>query len=232
YAQRVDFRNPDEIVKDWVLRGDYDSGVIVGGDLEHLNKEIAMEWSQVQTISGIRKPWHTGSAGISKMFSDHIVVGNKLGGGVVFSLPQGKFRFDDSEGAKGAQVALEFLILVEKPEKAIAFTAEPVNREAFLYDVSDYATIEGYKESIADICERYDLDCPRDGVLDAHDWQIKRFAYVITLVENWYDAARNQPKVEVLALADEGLKEFKRREDLIYNQMAATKPLISRVVVR
>ncbi len=232
YAQPVAFRNPDEIVKDWVLRGDYDSGVVVGGDVEHLNKEIALEWSQVQTIGGVRKPWHAGSADFSKMFPDHVVVGNKLGGGVIFSLPKGKFRFDESLGARGDQVVLEFLIVVEKPEKAIAFTAEPVNREAFLYDVKDFATVKGYKDSMKDICKRYNLDCPQDGVLEAHEWQTKRFAYVITFVKDWYDAAKNQPKGEALALSNEGLEEFKRNEELILNQMKATKPLISKVVVR
>ncbi len=232
YAQPINFRNPDEIVKDWVLRGDYDSGVAVGGDVESLNKAINVEWNQVQTIGGIRKAWHVGSADFSKMFPDHIVVGNKLGGGIIFSLPQGKFRFDDSLGAAGAQVATQFLILVERPEKAIAFTAEPVNREAFFYDVRDYATIQGYKESMAEICKRYSLECPKEGVLDAHKWKVKRFAYVITLVDDWYDAAKNQPKDEVLALANEGLEEFKSKEDTIYNQMAATKPLVAKLVIR
>ncbi len=232
YAPQVGFRNPDEIVKDWVLRADYDSGVTVGGDPEHLNKETAVEWSQVQTIGGIRKPWHAGSAEFSKMFPDHIVVGNKLGGGVVFSLPPGKFRFDDSQGARGDQVVLEFLILVEKPEKAIAFTSEPVNREAFFYDFSDYSTVKGYKESMAEICKKHKLDCPAQGVLDPYEWQTKRFAYVITLVKDWYDAAKNQPRGDAIALAKEGLEEFKKNEELIYNQMKATKPLISKVVVR
>ncbi len=232
YVQQIGFRNPDEIVKDWVLRGDYDSGVLVGGDMEHLNKELAVEWSQVQTIGGIRKAWHTGSATFSKMFPDHAVIGNKLGGAVIFSLPKGKFRFDDSLGAMGDQVVLEFLILVENPEKAIAFTSEPVNREAFFYDLREYATVPGYKESMLELCGRYGLDCPTDGVLNTYDWQTKRFAYVITLVDDWYDAARNQPKGEVISLANEGLEEFKNKEDLIYNQMVATKPLAAKFVGR
>lgn len=232
YAPQVGFRNPDEIVKDWVLRGDYDSGVTVGGDPEHMNKETSIEWAQVQTIGGVRKPWHSGSAEISKMFPNHIVVGNKLNGGIVFSLPQGIFRWDDSQGARGAQVVLQFLILVEKPEKAIAFTSEPVNREAFLYDIRDYQNIKGYKEAMQQICAKYKLDCPTDGVLNNYDWNTKRFAYVITLTKDWYDAAKNQPKAEVIALANEGLEEFKRNEELILNQMKATKPLISKLVVR
>jgi hypothetical protein len=131
---------------------------------------------------------------------------------------------------KGTQVALEFLILVESPQKAIGFTVEPVSREAFFYDIRDYNTVEGYPESMTEICDRYGLECP--GVIDAHDWEVKRFAYVVTLVSDWYDPARNLAANDAIAIADAGLEEFKRWEELIYNQMTATKPLISRVVVR
>lgn len=231
YARPLDFRSPDGIVKDWVLRGDYDSACIVGGDPEHLNKAMWEEWYQVQTVGGVRKPWHAGSAAISKMFPDHVIVGNKLDGGIVFSLPQGKFRFDDALGPYGAQVALEFLILVERPQKAIAFTTEPVTREGFLYDVRDYETVEGYKESVREICNRYQLECP-EGTIDAHAWETKRLAYVITLTKDWYEVAGNKPKSEALAVAEEGLEEFKNYEDIIYKQMEATKPLVTKLLVR
>jgi len=234
YAQPLLFRNPDVVVKDWVIRGDYDAGVVIGGDPDHLNRATAEEWSQVQTIGGVRKPWHAGSALFSLMMPDHIVVGNKIGGGMIFSLPQGKFRFDDSLGGMGDQVVLQFLILVQKPEKAIAFTTEPVSVEAYLYDHVDYATIPGYPQAMQTSCDKYGIECPsaEEKVFDAHNYKTKRFAYVITITKDWYNAAQNMPKDEVVALADEGLAAFKTHEDTIYNQMAASKPSRARLVIR
>jgi hypothetical protein len=156
------------------------------------------------------------------MFPDHVLIGDKLGGSVVFSLPQGKWRFDDALGAAGAQVALEFLISVDKPQRATAFAVDPVNREAFFYDVKEYNTVQGYKESLKAVCSKYGLACP--GMIDAHDWEVKRFAFVVSLVESWHDPITNSVKEEAWAVAEAGLKEFSKHEAVIYKEMEATTP--------
>lgn len=224
FAFPVKHRSPTEIVKDWVVTGDYDSAVVVGGDYNHLNKEFEEAFLQVQSLGGARKPWHTGSASFSKMFPTHVVIGDKLSGGVIFSLPEGKFRFNDALGANGAQVVLEFLISVEKPQKATAFAVDPVNRESFFYDVRDFGSVKGYPESMKRIMERYGLNYTGKP-LDAQDWEAKRFAFVVTLTKDWYDAATNKPRESALAVANEGLKEFKVYEETLWTRMESTKPL-------
>jgi KaiC/GvpD/RAD55 family RecA-like ATPase len=232
YLLERGFRDPDEIVKDWVLRGDYDSAVIRGGDPDHLNGETVWQpFYEVQSLSGgLRKSWHAGSASFPKMFPDHVLIGNPLGGGVIFSLPQGRFRFDDSQGIYGGQVNAEFLLLVEQPEKATAFAVDPVNRNSFFYDAIDFANTEGYAESMEAICNRYALPYP-GGVIDAHEWETKRFAYVITLVDDWYDPAFNSAKEDAWATADEALADFKNYEDIIYTKMESTKPLLAKMMM-
>jgi KaiC/GvpD/RAD55 family RecA-like ATPase len=231
YLLERGFRNPDEIVKDWVLRGDYDSAIIKGGDPNHLNAQVWQPFYEVQSLSGgLRKSWHSGSASFPKMFPDHILVGNPLGGGVIFSLPQGKFRFDDSQGIRGGQVNTEFLLLVESPEKAVAFSVDPVNRNAFFYDAIDFASTEGYAESLEEICKRYNIPYP-GSVIDAHNWETKRFAFVVTLVDDWYDPAFNQAKDEAWAQADAALEDFSKYEDIIYTKMESTKPLLAKMLM-
>ncbi len=159
------------------------------------------------------------------MFPDHVIVGNRLGGGIIFSLPQGRFRWDDDQDVFGGQVAAEFLIGLERPQKAVAFSVDPVSRESFLYDSRDYATITGYAESLGEICERYGLACI--GTLDAKDYETKRFAYVISLTSGWYDAGKNQVKAEVWAEAENALLEFNKYEGILYQQLRSTKPLYS-----
>ncbi|MBI5253921.1 MAG: hypothetical protein HY930_05955 [Euryarchaeota archaeon] len=234
YTTPLKFRSPTEIVKDWVIAGDYDSAVIKGGDPEHPNRIVYEDYYSVTTIGHLRKPWHAGSAEISKMFPDHVLIGNRMSGGVIFSLPKGKFRFDDSLGANGAQVVSEFLISLDtpdSPEKATVFSIDVVNREAFLYDAKEYVTVKGYPESVKAVCRKYSLACP-DGVLDARDWKTKRAAYAITMVKDWYNKVENQPNKEIWALADEALKDFSNYEEIVWRQMEATKPLLSQVVVR
>jgi hypothetical protein len=224
-GRNIPYRDPDEIVKSWVMAGEYDSGCIKGGDLDHLNADWWKPWYQVQTISGAgRKAWHSGSAEFSKMFPTHRLVGQRLSGGVVFSLPEGRFRFDDTLGIYGDQVVGEFLLMVEKPQKAIAFSVEPVNEYEYFYDEESFR--EEYRQAMVHICEKYNLTCP-DEPLDCHNWRTKRFAYVITLVDNWYNPNTNQPYSEIWELANEGLKDFRWYEDVIYEQMEATKPLIA-----
>ncbi|RMF91781.1 MAG: tetratricopeptide repeat protein [Methanobacteriota archaeon] len=218
-------RSPNEVVQTWVITGEYDYATIKGGDSDHLNGVMWAPWYEVNPIFGERKAWHAGSASISKQFPDHRLIGNKLGGAMIFSLPQGYFRWDDSKDVFGGQVVSEFLIIVEKPEKAVGFAVEPVNQLTFLYDSKDYATIEGYPESMTAICSRYGLSCI--GTLDATDWDTKRFAYVITLTQDWYDARTNTVKEDTWSLADQGLADFHSYEDVILTQMKSTKPLIS-----
>ncbi|NOZ77306.1 MAG: hypothetical protein GXO65_06520 [Euryarchaeota archaeon] len=231
FAMERGFRSPDEIVRDWVLRGDYDSAVIKGGDPNHLNGETVWQpFYEVQSLSGgLRKSWHAGSASFSKMFPDHVLIGNTLGGGVIFSLPKGRFRFDDSQGIYGGQVNAEFIIMVEHPEKATAFSADPVNRNSFFYDAVDFGSTPGYAESMEEICNRYGLPYP-GGIIDAHQWQTKRFAYVITLVDDWYDPAFNSAK-EAWAQADAALEDFENYEDIIYKKMESTKPLLAKMMM-
>ncbi|MFQ6137230.1 MAG: zinc-ribbon domain-containing protein [Candidatus Hydrothermarchaeales archaeon] len=215
------YRNPDEVIHSWVLTGKYDSAVIKGGDLDHLNQIAWEPFYEVQTVpfKG-RKVWHDGSATFSKMFPTHRLIGDRFGGAIIFSLPEGKFRFDDSLAVYGDQVTTEYIIGVETPEKATAFTTETVNEYAFFYDPETYQ----YPESMQSICTRYGLICP-ERPLDPHLWTTKRYAYVITLTKDWYDGETNQARDETWALADRGLADFKRYEDTISKQMEKTAPL-------
>jgi hypothetical protein len=225
-ARRNDIKNPNTVIKSWVLTGEYDSASIKGGDTEHLNKIVYEPYYEVQSLAGEgRKPWHAGSAEISKMFPDHVLAGNRLGGSIIFSLPHGKFRWDDSQDVFGGQVVAEFLLSVERPQKAVAYTVNAVSRESFLYDAKDYATITGYAESLGEICERYGIGCI--GTINPKDYKVKRFAYVITLTSGWYDASTNQVKAETWSEADSALEDFKKYEDIIYQQLRSTKPLFA-----
>ncbi|MEE9474332.1 MAG: ATPase domain-containing protein [Candidatus Hydrothermarchaeaceae archaeon] len=219
-------RDPDEIVRSWVLSPDYSSAIIRGGDSDHLNKVLYDDLYQVQPISEVaRKPYHFGSAAISKMFPDDVLFGNKQGSGVVFTLPQGWPRWDDSKGVFGEQVTGEYILYIEKPEKAIAWTIEPVNDLEFLYDIVEFSTVPGYPESLENILERYDMKYPGN-VIDAHNWVTKRTAYVITLVPSgWYNAATNKPTDETWELVDEASSDYKKYEDIIYTQLGSTKPI-------
>ena len=226
YVREISHRSPDEITMSFVIRGDYDSLSIKGGDPQHLNRALWLPYYKVQTLSPARRPFHAGSASISLMFPDHILLGNRMDGGVVFSLPQGVFRFNTKEGAGGAQVALEFVINVEQPQKAVAFSIDAVNREAFLYDIREASTIKGYMDSMQDICHRYGLgNCTN--VLNHQNWVYKRWAYAITLVRDWYSPEENAVKQETWDAADEALKKFYKLEPLIYNQLISTQPIVS-----
>lgn len=223
FTTNIPYKDPDEVVKSWVIVGDYDYAVITGGDLDHLNAEWWRPWYKVRTINDQgRKVWHFGSAQFSKMFPTHRLIGQKTGGGIVFSLPQGRFRFDESLGAYGDQVVGEFLLVVEEPRKAVGFSVEPVNEYEYFYDEESFR--EEYMESMVHICEKYSLTCP-DQPLDWHNWVTKRFAYVITPVGDWYDPETNLVYKEVWNQADQGLEDFKIYEEVIYDQMERTKPL-------
>ncbi|MEE8358946.1 MAG: zinc-ribbon domain-containing protein [Candidatus Hydrothermarchaeales archaeon] len=149
------YRNPDEVIHSWVLTGKYDSAVIKGGDRNHLNLITWEPFYEVQTIAFKgRKVWHDGSATFSKMFPTHRLIGDKFGGAIIFSLPEGKFRFDDSLGVYGDQVTTEFIIGVDSPEKATAFTTEAVNEYAFFYDTETYQ----YYDSITGIATVTDTE--------------------------------------------------------------------------
>jgi hypothetical protein len=223
FNKSIEYKEPDEIGKSWVIVGEYESGIIRGGDLDHLNAEWWEPLYEIQTIGGKgRKPWHFGSATFSKMFPDHRLIGEKGNGGLVFSLPQGRFRFDDSQGIFGDQVVGEFLLVVEEPLRAISFTAAPVNEYNYFYDSESFR--EEYMDSMLHICENYNLECP-DRPLDWHDWETKRFAYVITVVSDWYNPGTNLPLDSVWNKADKGLNDFKLYENTIYEQMEGTIPL-------
>lgn len=222
-GENIPYKDPDELVKTWVITGEYDSAAIKGGDLGHLNAEWWRPWYEVQTISGKgRKPFHIGSAAFSKMFPVHRIIGQKLGGGIIFSLPEGRFRFDETLGIYGDQVVGESILELEKPQKAFAFSVLPVNEYYYFYDSESFN--EEYRQSMIYICERYGLTCPDDS-LDWHNWKTKRFAYVLTLTSDWYDESTNKPKERVWELADQGLRDFKDYEDIIYEEMEDTSPV-------
>lgn len=229
YLREVDYRTPDAVIMTCVFNGDYNSLSLRGGDLGHMNKDLWEPYYTVQTLTPTRKPFHAGSAAISTMFPDHLLLGNKVDGGVVYSLPQGKFRFDKDKGAIGGQIAVEFVINIDKPEKAVAFTIEAVNHEAFLYDSKEAYEIEGYTGQMQEICQRYELgDCSR--VFDSHDWDYKRNAYVITLVNDWYDSRENAVKSNVWSDAELALEDFYDHEVQIYNQLESTQPHVGTVI--
>lgn len=226
YLRQISYRNPDEITQTFVITGKYDSLAIKGGDPEHLNKRLWEPFYKVQTLSPVKKPFHAGSASISLMFPDHILLGSKTDGCVIFSLPQGRFRFDRSLGVYGDQIVLEFVLQVDKPEKAVAFSIDAVNRDAFLYDIRESAVTPGYMESMQEICQRYELgNCTK--ILDYTNWSYKRYAVVVTLAENWYDPMSNEVKDYIWTEADEAVQKFYEFEDLIYNQLVSTQPLIA-----
>ncbi len=226
YLREISQRNPDEITQTFVLTGKFDSLAIRGGDPEHLNKRLWLPYYKVQTLSPVKKPFHAGSASISLMFPDHILLGSKTDGGVIFSLPQGKFRFDRSLGPYGDQVVLEFVLQGDTPEKYVAFSVDAVNREAFLYDIRESAITPGYMESMQEICQRYEIgNCTK--ILDYTNWTYKRYALVVTLAEDWYDPAKNEVKEYIWTEADEAVQKFYDFEDLIYTQLAFTQPLIA-----
>ncbi|MFQ5887339.1 MAG: hypothetical protein ACE5HY_01425, partial [Candidatus Hydrothermarchaeales archaeon] len=220
------YKNPTEVIKSWVIIGKYDSAVLKGGDLDHLNQDRWAPFYEVQTVAFKgRKVWHDGSATFSKQFPTHKLIGDKFGGAIIFSLPEGRFRFDDTLGVYGEQVVNEYIFGVEKPTKVSAFTTETVNKEAFFYDDETFQ----FYDSMVAICTRYGLICP-EKPLDPRLWNTKRYAYVITLTKNWYDSGTNQPKDETWALADQGLADLKRYESTILNQMESTSPLAAAMV--
>ena len=218
------FKDPDEIVQSWVLIDEYRYTCMKGGD--NTNEDM---WGppllyNVTDISRTgRKPWHVGSAAFSKMFPEHILLGDKIVGGIIFSLPEGIFRFNDSLGAYGDQIAGEFIIHVDEPQKAIAFTVNPVNELLFFYDWEDFNTVDGYKDLMKRTCEKYGLAYPHR-TLDAHNWKTKRYAYVITLTDEWYDINTNQVSEEAWTLADQGLEDFYSYQEKISKKMEETTP--------
>ncbi len=112
-------KDPDEIVQSWILIDEYGYTSMKGGDNANADWGLPI-WYNITPISRTeRKPWHIGSAAFSKMFPEHILLGDKFGGGIIFSLPEGKFRFDDSLGVYGDQIPGEFIINVEKPKKPL-----------------------------------------------------------------------------------------------------------------
>jgi len=218
-------KDPDEIVQSWVIIDDYKYVCMKGGDNANADWEPPI-WYNITSISTERKPWHTGSASFSKMHPRHILLGNKLGGGVIFSLPEGIFRFDDSLGVYGDQIPGEFIIYVEKPQKAIAFTVNPVNELLFFYDIVEFNKVEGYKDLMVRTCEKYGLEYP-NGTIDAHDWETKRYAYVITLKDEWCDVNAYQVSDEIWTSADQGLEDFYSYQVRISKTMEETTPLSS-----
>jgi KaiC/GvpD/RAD55 family RecA-like ATPase len=219
-------RDPDEIVRSWVIQPDYSSAIIRGGDPEHLNKVLYEDLYQIQGISEIaRKPYHFGSAALSKMFPEDVLFGNKQEGAIIFTLPQGWARWDDSKGVYGEQVTGEYILYVENPEKAIAWTIEPVNDREFLYDIVEFNTVPGYPESLEALLEKYGFDYP-GGPISANNWTTKRTVQVVTLIPpGWYSAATNKPTDETWVLADEAIGAYERYEDIIFTQLESTKPV-------
>ena len=219
-------KDPDEIVQSWVIIDEYRYACMKGGDNANADLWGPPIWYNITSISRTeRKPWHIGSASFSKMFPEHILLGNKLDGGIIFSLPEGIFRFDDSLGVYGDQIPGEFIINVETPQKAIAFTVNPVNELLFFYDLVEFNTVEGYKDLMKRTCEKYGLEYPNE-TLDAHEWKTKRYAYVITLIDDkWYDKNANKVSDETWALANQGLKDFDSYQDIIRERMKSTTPL-------
>lgn len=225
YVYQNPFTDPDEIVQSWVLIDEYRSTCMYGGDNSHGDTWGPPLLYNVTTISRTeRKPWHVGSASFSKLFPEHILLGNKIGGGIIFSLPDGIFRFDDSLGVYGDQIVGEFIINVDEPQKAITFTVNPVNELLFFYDFVEFNTIEGYKDLMERTCEKYGLEYPNE-TLDAHYWKTKRYAYVITLTDQWYDADANQVSDEIWSLADQGLEDFYFYQERISMEMEKNTPL-------
>ncbi len=187
-----------------------------GGDLNHLNRKLWEPWYKVRKISGERKPWHAGSASFAEMFPEHILIGDKFNGGIVFSLPKGEFRWKKEEGIRGAQLAGEFLIFLEKPEKAIAFSVDPINRNDYFYDTESFK--REYLSAMHDICNRYSLDCPTEPI-DVHNWKNKRFAFVISLVSSWYNAKTNMAYDNIWKNADNALQKFYEIQSIIEGDM-------------
>jgi hypothetical protein len=226
YEYPKPFKNPDEIVQSWVIIDDYQYACMKGGDNANADwaPPIWYDITDITTLSTERKPWHTGSATFSKMFPEHILLGEISGGGIIFSLPEGIFRFDDSLGVYGDQIAGEFIINEEKPQKAIVFAVNPVNEFLFFYDSKEFNAVVGYKGLMKRTCEKYGLEYP-NGTLDAHNWKTKRYAYVITLTGEWHDADANQVSDEIWALADRGLADFYHYQEIISKKMDETTPL-------
>jgi hypothetical protein len=219
------YKDPDEIVQSWVLDDEYRTTCMKGGDNTHADLWGPPLLYNVTSLSRTdRKPWHVGSAAFSEMFPMHILLGDKIGGGVIFSLPEGVFRFDEELGVYGDQVVGEFIINVDEPQKAVSFTVNPVNELLFFYDFREFNTVEGYPALMAETCNRYGLVYP-NGTLDAHNWRTKRYAYVITLVDRWYDAAANEVTGEAWAVADQGLEDFYRYQERIGTELEGTAPL-------
>jgi hypothetical protein len=227
YVYQDPFKNPDEIVQTWVLIDEYRYTCMQGGDNSNADTFGPPLLYNVTHISRTeRKPWHVGSASFSKMFPKHILLGDKFGGGIIFSLPEGIFRFDDSLGVYGDQIAGEFIINEKKPQKVIGFAVNPVNEFLFFYDSKEFNAIAGYKGLMKRICEEYGLEYP-NGTLDAHNWKTKRYAYVITLTGEWHDADANQVSDEIWVLADRGLEDFYHYQEIISKEMEKTIPLSS-----
>jgi hypothetical protein len=218
-------KDPDEIVQSWVLIDEYRYTCMKGGDNSHGDRWGPPLLYDVTSISRTeRKPWHVGSASFAKMFPYHILLGNKVGGGIIFSLPDGIFRFDDRLGVYGDQLVGEFIINIEEPQKSITFSVNPINELLFFYDFEEFNMVYGYKDLMEQTCERYGLAYP-NGTLDAHNWQTKRYAYVITLVDAWYDGNKDQVSAETWALADEGIEDFYVYQERIRMEMEKTTPL-------
>lgn len=224
YAAPNPFMDPDEIVQSWVIIDDYRYTSMKGGD--DSNSGLwgpPILYNLTRLSSTERKPWHIGSASFSLMFPDHILFGDKFGGAILFSLPEGIFRFDDSLGAYGDQIAGEFIINVDTPKEAVVFSVNPVNEHLFFYDFVEFNTVVGYKDLMKRTCAKYGLPYP-DGTLDAHNWKTKRYAYVITLLDQWYSEGANQVLEEVWTLADQGIDEFYFYQEKIRKTMEETTP--------
>lgn len=227
YVYQNPYKDPDEIVQSWVLVDDYRSTCMQGGDNSHGDTWGPPLLYNITTLGRTeRKPWHVGSAAFSKMFPNHILLGDKIGGGIIFSLPDGVFRFDDSLGIYGDQIVGEFIINVDEPQRAITFTVNPVNELLFFYDFLEFNTIEGYRELMESTCEKYGVAYPNE-TLDAHNWRTKRYAYVITLVDHWYEADTDRVSAETWTLADQGLADFYVYQERIAVEMEKTTPLAS-----